>query len=141
MITHKDKNFEIIFKESTTKNGLFCQFDDHYGVLLLDAKNPFSADDFRAISNIINPYCAERGELRGVIIHSKKFPYWSDAQNRKEYLDFARENHHKFKKAALGMGGFFPKIIAKIAKGRVHPEIKIFKYKQIEEAQEWILDG
>ncbi|MBU6140137.1 MAG: STAS/SEC14 domain-containing protein [Proteobacteria bacterium] len=134
------EEFELTFQEVTTKNKLFCQFDDHYGVLLLDVKNSFTADDFNNILTLIEPYLAKRGELRGIIIHSKKFPYWSGARNRREYVDFALENHHKFRKAALSMGGFFPKILAKIAKGRVHPEVKIFKHNRIGEAQEWILD-
>jgi len=130
---------EVIFKEVTSNNGLFCQFDEHHGVLLLDVKNPFTEDDFRTISNIIDPYFAANGELAGVIIHSKKFPYWLSAQNRAQYIDFAGNNHHKFKRAALAMGGFFTKIVARIARGRVHPEIKVFKYNQIEKAQDWIL--
>ena len=130
---------ELTFSEVTTRNGLFCQFDDHHGVLLLDVKKPFTAEDFRTISSIIDPYCAKRGELLGVIFHAKKFPYWTSAKNRAQYMDFAQNNHHKFKKAALGMGGFFAKIVARIARGRVHPEVKVFKYNQIEKAQDWIL--
>lgn len=130
---------EITFQEITTDNGLFCQFDAHHGVLLLDVKNPFSEEDFVAIENIIEPYFAEHGELKGVIINSKKFPYWTDAKNRAQYLNFAGNHHQKFAKAALGMGGFFTKIVARIAKGRVHPEVRIFKYNQIEKAQDWIL--
>jgi hypothetical protein len=134
-----DNNLELTFKEVTTRNELFCQFDEQNGILLLDVKSPFTYDDFRTISSIIDPYFAAHGELKGIIINSKKFPYWRDAQNRSEYLNFARDNHHKFKKAALGMGGFFTKIVARIARGRVHPEVKIFKYNQIEAAQSWIL--
>ena len=130
----------VIFKETTTDNELFCQFDDHYGVLLLDVKNPFSAEDFETIAEIIDPYFEQHGELKGIIIHAKKFPYWNGARNRQEYLNFSSANHHKFQKAALAMGGFFTRIIARLAKGRVHPEVKIFKYKQIEKAQDWILD-
>ena len=134
-------DLELVFQETTTKNSLFCQFDSHHGVLLLDVKNSFSGEDFQTISSIIDPYFAEHGELKGIIINSKKFPYWSSTQNRAEYLNFARDNHHKFEKAALGMGGFFTKIIVRIARGRVHPEIKVMKYNQIEKAQEWVLWG
>ncbi len=130
---------EITFKEITTENGLFCQFDDHHGVLLLDVKKPFTAKDFDTIYEIIEPYFRENGELRGIIINSKKFPYWSSANNRREYLEFASNNHFKFKKVALGMGGFFTKIVFRIARGRVRPELKIFKYNQIQKAQSWIL--
>jgi len=130
---------ELTFKEITTENNLFCQFDEQNGILLLDVKNPFSSDDFQTILSIIEPYFIERGELAGVIINAKKFPYWSNAKNRAEYLNFASNNHRKFKKAALVMGGFFTKIVARIARGRVHLEVKIFKYNQIEKAQSWIL--
>jgi hypothetical protein len=136
-----DNDLEIIFKELTTDNELFCQFDDQNGVLLLDLKNPFSSEDFIAISNIIDPYFEKHGELNGVIINSKKFPYPKGAKKRQEYLNFASQNHHKFAKAALATGGFFTKIIARIASGRVHPEIKIFKYNQIEKAQRWAIWG
>lgn len=131
---------EIIFKEITTDNSLFCQFDDQNGVLLLDIKNPLNTQDFATISSIIDPYFAEHGELRGLILNSKKFPYWSGAANRSEYTNFATNNHYKFKKVALGIGGFFVKIIARIARSHAHPEIKMFKYNQIEKAQDWILD-
>ena len=130
---------EISFKEITTENNLLCQFDDQNGVLLLDVKNSFSDDDFQTILSLIDPYFATHGELKGIIINSKKFPYWQGAKNRAEYLNFAGNHHHKFKKAALAMGGFFTKIVARIARGRVHPEVKIFKHKQIEEAQRWIV--
>lgn len=130
---------EITFKEITTPNGLFCQFDEEHGVLLLDVKNPFSEEDFKIISDLINPYYSAKGELRGVIINSKKFPRWKNSVNRLEYIEFASSNHHKFKKAALGMGGFFIKILLRLAKSRIHPQVKMFKYQQIDQAQDWIL--
>ena len=127
------------FKEITTPNNLFCQFDGDNGVLFLDVKKPFSDEDFIEIEKIINPYFQARGELRGIIINSKKFPYWKGLQNRQEYISFAQNNHHKFKKAAFLMGGFFVKIVVRIAKGRVYPEIKLFKYNKVENAQDWVL--
>src|SRR5690349_8529111 len=117
------------FKEVTTANELFCQFDEENGVLLLDVKNPFTAQDFATISEIIEPYYESRGELKGVIINAKKFPYWTDARNRSEYISFAGENHGKFEKAAFCMGGFFVKIVLRIARSRVHPDVKLFSYK------------
>lgn len=132
---------ELTFEEITTQNDLFCQFDAKNGVLLLDVKNSLNAEDFAVISSIIEPYYAAHGELGGIIINSKKFPYWDGARNRREYVQFASENHYKFKKAALCMGGFFVKFLVKIARGRVHPEVKMFRFKKIETAQSWVLFG
>lgn len=134
-----DHIFEVEFKEITTDNELFCQFDEHHGVLFLDVKNSFTAEDFQTIENLINSYFEKNGELAGVIVNAPKFPYWSSSENRRDYLNFAAENHQKFKKVAFLMGGFFIKIVARVARGRVYPEIKLFKYNQIEEAQSWIL--
>jgi len=127
------------FKEKITETGLFCQFDPDNGVLFLDVKQFLTSEDFCEIEEIINPYFQEHGELRGVIVNSRKFPYWKGAQNRQEYIAFAQNNHRKFKKAAFLMSGFFVKIILRIAKGRVHPEIKLFKYNKVENAFDWVL--
>lgn len=139
MTSNQNQIEELKFNEVTTNNGLFCQFDEKNGVLLLDIKNSLNSEDFAAIQKIIDPFFESRGELKGVIIHAKKFPYWKGHQNRLEYLNFAKNNHYKFKKAALAMGGFFIKVIIGLAKGRVHPEVMKFKYNQIHQAQHWIL--
>ncbi|MFT6332043.1 MAG: hypothetical protein ACJAW3_000367 [Lentimonas sp.] len=130
---------EITFKEITTENNLFCQFEESQGVLFLDVNEPFTESDFEAISGIIDPFFSTYGELQGIIINCKKFPYWKGAKNRTQYLNFAGDNHHKFKKAALSMGGFFIKVVLIAAKNRVHPKIKTFKFNKIEEAQRWVL--
>ncbi|MBM5782565.1 MAG: STAS/SEC14 domain-containing protein [Pelagibacterales bacterium] len=130
---------ELTFTEITTDNNLFCQFDDVHGVLLLDIKNHLNEEDFDAISAIIDPYFIKKGELNGIIINAKKFPYWKGSKNRFEYLNFASKNHRKFKKCAFCMGGFFMRVVSRFAKEKAHPEVKMFKFNQIEEAQDWIL--
>jgi hypothetical protein len=136
---NKTHEIELIFHEVRTSNDLFCQFDEQHGVLLLDIKNPFSTEDFQTISSIIEPYFAERGELNGIIINAKKFFKWTSPQNRAEYLGFVAANHRKFKKAALAMGGFFVKVLLRLAKSRIHPEVKTFKHNQIHQAQKWMI--
>lgn len=139
-MTSEENYIELTFSELTTDNELFCQFDEQNGVLLLDVKNNFTTDDFEVISGVVDSYYKAHGELRGIIINAKKFPFWKGAKNRAEYVSFAGNNHQKFSKVAFGIGGLFIKFIEKIAKGRVHPEIKLFKYNQIEKAQDWILE-
>ncbi len=132
-------NIELFFKEIVTENGLFCQFDEKHGILFLDVKNSFSSEDFVAISSLIDPYFEEFGQLSGVIVNSKKFPYWQNIHNRAQYFHFAQQNHNKFKKVAFLMGGFFIKIVVRVARGKVSSEVKLFKYNRISEAQNWIL--
>lgn len=134
-----DNLIRLAFHELTTDNDLFCQFDERHGVLLLNVENPFNDDDFRTILSIIDPYFVENGTLRGIIINSKKFPYWTSPHNRAQYLGFASQNHHKFKKIALCMNGFFPKIVLRVARNRIKGLIRIYKFNHIVEAQEWML--
>lgn len=136
----EENYIELSFSELMTDNNLFCQFDDQNGVLLLDVKNNFTKDDFETISSIIDPYFKEHEELKGIIINAKKFPFWKGTKNRLEYVNFVRNNHEKFSRVAFGINGLFIKFIAKIAKGRISSEVKLFKYNQIEKAQSWILE-
>lgn len=139
-MVNEDNYIELTFSELTTDNELFCQFDEQNGVLLLDVKYAFDEDDFEIISSVVDSYFKEHGELKGLIINAKKFPYWKGAKNRAEYLNFANNYHNKFARVAFAMNGFFIKVVMGIAKGRVHPEIKLFKYREIEKAQDWILE-
>lgn len=118
---------------------LQCSIDDETGVMLLNVGKNLDKNDFDFLQKLIDEYFDAKGEFKGIIINSKKFPYWKGALNREEYKNFAAANHHKFAKVALAMDGFFVRLLPQIVRGRVHPEVKNFAYNQIERADEWIL--
>ncbi len=61
------------------------------GVLTLAPSGPLSADDFAAVAAEVDPWIAEHGELRGLLIHAKQFPGWQDFAAFLGHLGFVRE--------------------------------------------------
>ena len=108
-------------------------------VLLIEVKNNLSTEDFAALSKVIDPYYEKHKELNGIILNSKKFPYWKGVENRREYISFAQNYHYKTRKVAICMGGFFPKLLPSLARRFIQPELKNFGYKKIDAANHWIL--
>ena len=45
------------------------------GVLLVEPKSALSADDFREISRVIDPYIREKGKLTGLLIELERHPF------------------------------------------------------------------
>ena len=46
------------------------------GILLVEPRDALSAEDFREIAAVIDPYIRENGKLTGLLIDAKSFPGW-----------------------------------------------------------------
>ncbi len=121
-----------------TRTGMGYQFDEDTKLLLIEPDGNFKDIDFEVLGSFINQHYQLSGELPGVILNSKKFPYWKGVLNFRQYLSFAANNHYKFKKVAMTMNGFLVKVVLSMARGRAHPEIKIFPYNKISAACDWL---
>lgn len=104
-------------------------------------KTNLTATNLRAIGSIIDSYFEKNGPLDGIVVNSKRFPKWIDANNKRDYMDFVSSYHQKTDKVAIAMGGFFIKLLVRLAKGRVHPEVKAFGYKKLAQAKQWIINS
>ena len=65
------------------------------GVLVLKPHGPLNADDFDAVTEQVDAYIKDKGNLRGVMIYAKTFPGWEDFSSLISHLKFVR-NHHKY---------------------------------------------
>jgi len=116
--------------------------DGDAGILVLepDADKALSEDDFEAVGKTIGDYLKDHDRLRGILIHSRKFPGWQSVGALFAHLKFVNAVHDKISKVALvtnsPMGTFAdhvldPLMLAKIRK---------FDYDQREEAMSWLQD-
>lgn len=126
--------------KSKKAKSLQCSVDEETGVMLLNVSKNLTSDDFEFLAKIIAEYFEKKGPFAGIIVNAKKFPYWKGAQNREEYVHFVANNHHKFDKVALTINGVFVRILPKIARGKIRPQVRRFSYNEIERADQWILD-
>lgn len=97
------------------------------GILLLEpvADKALSEDDFEAVGNTIGDYLQNHDRLRGILIHSRRFPGWQSVGALFAHLKFVNRLHDKIDKIALvtnsPMGTFAdhvldPLMLAKIRK-------------------------
>jgi SpoIIAA-like len=108
------------------------------GVLIIKPLGPLAVEDFAAIARDADDYIESHGVLNGLMICSKKFRGWKNAQGLWAHLRFVCEHHRKIKKVAFVSNSIIPELVINIAKYFVHPEAKYFKYNQEGLAMQWI---
>ena len=111
------------------------------GVLLVEPKSALSADDFREISRVIDPYIREKGKLTGLLIEAPSFPGWDSFGALIDHMKFVYDHHRKIDRVAAITDNSFLKIAPKIAEHFAHPEIKVFGSREKESALAWLKTG
>ncbi len=124
----------------TNRARIDITLDADAGILVLEpvADTALSEDDFEAVGQAIGNYLKDHDRLRGILIHSRKFPGWQSIGALFAHLKFVNAVHDKIDRIALvtnsPMGTFAdhvldPLMLAKIRK---------FDYDQRDEAMGWL---
>jgi hypothetical protein len=79
------------------------ELDAEHGILMLQpaADKALSEDDFEAVGKSIDGYLADHGRLRGILIHSRRFPGWQGIGALFAHLKFVSRVHDKIGKVAM----------------------------------------
>jgi SpoIIAA-like len=111
------------------------------GVLLIEPQSALSADDFRQVAKVVDPYLNERGKLTGLLIESKSFPGWDSFGALIQHMRYIHDTHRKIGRVAAVTDAGFLKIVPKIAQHFVHPEIRVFASGERAKALSWLQTG
>lgn len=114
--------------------------DADAGTLVLEpaADTALSEDDFEAVGQTIGNYLEDHDRLRGILIHSRKFPGWQSIGALFAHLKFVNAVHDKIGKIALvtnsPMGTFADRVLDPLMLAK----IRKFDYDQRDEAMGWL---
>ena len=108
------------------------------GVLVVEPKDALSADDFREIARVIDPYIRENGKLTGLLIDARSFPGWDSFGGLIQHMKFVRDHHRNIDRVAAVTDSTFLKIVPRIAEHFAHPEIRVFASGEREKALDWL---
>ena len=108
------------------------------GVLVVEPKSALSAEDFREISRMIDPYISENGKLTGLLIEAVAFPGWDSFGTFIEHLKFVHGHHRNIDRVAVVTDAAFLKIAPTIAQHFAHPEMRVFASGERVKALEWL---
>ena len=64
------------------------KLDEITGVLIVQPEGKLEAQDFRILSEAVDPFIEEKGQLTGLIIETEKFPGWKEFGGMIEHLKF-----------------------------------------------------
>lgn len=118
------------------------ELDVDTGILVLEpaTSKALSEDDFELVGEAIRDYLAEHKRLRGIMIHSRRFPGWQSIGALFAHLKFVNSVHDKIGKVALvtnsPMGSFADHVLDPLMLAKVRQ----FDYDQRDEAMSWLQD-
>ncbi len=119
-----------------------CSMDADKGILGIEpeADKSLSEDDFEAIASAIDAYLKEHDRLRGILIHTRRFPGWQNLGALFAHLKFMHHVHDRIDRIALvtnsPMGSFADRVFNPLMLAK----IRKFDYDQHDEALAWLED-
>ena len=107
-------------------------------ILIVSPEGPLSADDFRNVAALVDPWIADNGRLQGLLVLAPSFPGWDGFGALVEHMKFVRNHHHNIKRMAAVTDSDFLRIGPAIAQHFVEPEIRVFGGKEQARALAWL---
>jgi hypothetical protein len=111
------------------------------GILVLTPEGPLSAEDFKSVASLVDPFIAKRGKLAGLMIRAPSFPGWQDFAGLVEHLKFVRDHHRQIERVAAVTDSPFLQIAPVIARHFANPEIRVFRSDERARAMAWLETG
>jgi hypothetical protein len=115
--------------------------DTENSVLHVQPKYAIEQDDFTKLAKTVDPHIEATGGLAGLIIEAKGFPGWESLGAMVNHFRFVRDHHKHIKKIAVVTDSALGNFAERLASHFVSAEIRHFPAGQVEQAQQWILNG
>jgi len=112
----------------------------NYGIAILAPDGALTEEDFLAAKAIIDPYIAETGGLKGLMIYTQDFPGWESFNALLTHLSFVKEHHKYIRRVALVTDSVMGNLVTPLLTHFVSAEIQIFPYDDAESAKAWLLE-
>ncbi|MFK5927471.1 MAG: STAS/SEC14 domain-containing protein [Desulfuromusa sp.] len=107
-------------------------------ILIVVPEAPLEAQDFEDLNREIDPYIAETGRLKGLMIYTESFPGWETFAAFISHLKFVKNHHQQIGKVAAVTDSGFLAILPRVASHFVQAEIRHFSWDDKEKALDWL---
>jgi hypothetical protein len=107
-------------------------------ILIVEPEAPLETKDFKDLNCEVDPYIADTGKLRGLMIYTECFPGWENFAAFLSHLKFVKNHHQKIGKVAAVTDNGFLAILPRIASHFVEAEIRHFPWNDKEPAMDWL---
>jgi hypothetical protein len=107
-------------------------------ILILKPQGALSLSDFESVSNEIDPFIEQYGDLNGILIQAESFPGWDSFSGFIRHLEFVKDHHKHVKKVAICSDDKILSCMQSAAKHFVKAKVKQFTFKQADDALAWV---
>jgi hypothetical protein len=118
-----------------------CELLRDRGILMVAPEGPLEANDFKQVAALVDPWIAENGALKGLMIRAPTFPGWESFGGLLAHLRFVRDHHRHIERVAAVTDSAFLKIAPLIAQHFADPEIRVFGSDEGAHAMTWLETG
>jgi SpoIIAA-like len=115
--------------------------DTTHSTLLVHPKSALDKEDFAELTKAVDHQIETAGELAGVIIDAPEFPGWDSFGTMVTHLRFVRDHHKRVKMVAVVTDSHIGDVAERLASHFVSAKVRHFPGEQLEQAQQWIING
>lgn len=108
------------------------------GIVVLEPDGPLTAEDFGRLAALVDPFLAEAGELRGVLVDTRRFPGWDGLDALLAHGRFVQGHVAQVKRIAIVTGSDLAGMIARVAGAILPPEVRRFQTGERGQALAWL---
>lgn len=106
--------------------------------MIVRPEGPLEYSDFDRLSRAVDPFIAEKGALKGILVQGRKFSGWKNRQALSTHLHFVKHHHRQVKKIAAVTDNPVLAVLPRVAKHFVSADVRHFPEKEEEAAWQWL---
>lgn len=111
------------------------------GVLIVTPQGPLEKTDFELVAREVDPFIAQKGKLKGLMIYAKSFPGWRNFEGLVSHLRFVGEHQQYIERVAAVTDSEFLAIMPSIVSHFVRAQVKHFGFDEKDKALAWLEGG
>ena len=125
-------------QEAGDPGELEFELDEAAGILTLRPRDELEAGDFDRLAATVDPWLAEHGELKGLLVSTESFPGWDDMAALFGHLGFVKAHHRQVHRVALVTDSRFLGALPRIGNLLVKAEVRQFPFNEEVAARAWL---
>jgi hypothetical protein len=115
--------------------------DSENSILYLRPRSALAEADFVQLASVVDPHIEKAGDLKGIIIETRRFPGWESLGAMAAHIRFVRDHHKRIRKVGVVTDSPLATIAERLGSHFVAAEIRRFPEGQTEAATQWVLTG
>ncbi len=123
-----------------TRTSMHVELERETGIATLEPVEAISEKDFEHAAEVLDPFIAEHGSLKGLIIRAKVFPGWDSFAAFRAHMHFIKTHYEHVDKLAFVTDSKMIGVTSSVAEHVIDIDVRVFGFDHLAAARAWILE-